>query len=147
MHPSLRGDTNYDLTLDFDDIGRFVALVNGAPQDSGLVPPAQVGTPAIQFGAIDASPASGDQDEEYIELKNPNQVAVDISGWQLAGGVEYTFAPGVVLPPGGVLYVSPNVNAFRARATGPSGGQGLFVEGNYTGRISAAGRDDRTGGA
>ena len=88
---------------------------------------------------MDFDPISGNQDEEYIELTNPNTVAVDISGWQFTGGVDYTFAPGVVIPAGGTLYVSPNVNAFRARQTGPSGGQSLFVQGNYSGRISNLG--------
>ncbi|OHB77660.1 MAG: hypothetical protein A2W31_14090, partial [Planctomycetes bacterium RBG_16_64_10] len=50
---SLRGDTNYDLRLDFDDIDRFVALVNGAPQWAAALPPAQLGAPEIEFGAID----------------------------------------------------------------------------------------------
>jgi hypothetical protein len=45
----------------------------------------------------------------------------------------------VVIPSNGVLYVSPNVNAFRARTTGPRGGQGLFVQGNYDRRLSARG--------
>jgi hypothetical protein len=45
------------------------------------------------------------------------------------------YHPGTVLPPGRTLYVSPNVNVFRARPTGPSGGQGLFIQGNYSGHI------------
>ncbi len=96
----------------------------------------QIGAPQILFGTVDYNPNSGNQDEEFIELLNPNAVAVDISGWQLTGGVQHTFHPGTVLPPGRSLYVSPNVNAFRVRAAGPGGGQGLFVQGNYTGHIS-----------
>jgi hypothetical protein len=41
-----------------------------------------------------------------------------------------------VIPAGGTLYVTPSFNAFRTRATGPSGGQGLFVQGNYNGHVS-----------
>ncbi len=37
------------------------------------------------------------------------------------------------------MYVSPDVNAFRARAVGPRGGLGLFVQGNYQGQLSARG--------
>ncbi|MEM7392749.1 MAG: hypothetical protein AAF492_10410, partial [Verrucomicrobiota bacterium] len=44
-----------------------------------------------------------------------------------------------MIPSNDVLYVSPEVNAFRARATGPSGGQGLFVRGNYSGHLSTLG--------
>ncbi|MEN6336114.1 MAG: lamin tail domain-containing protein [Phycisphaerales bacterium] len=106
---------------------------------------------AIEFGDYEYDPVSGNQDEEYIELRNPNAYAVDISGWQLAGGVEHTFLPGTVLLAGGTLYVSPDARAFRNRATGPRGGQGLFVQGNYKGHLSSWGetvalleRDGRT---
>src|SRR5262249_51877273 len=41
------------------------------------------------------------------------------------------------------LYVSPDVTAFRARASGPRGGLGLFVVGNYQGQLSARGETVR----
>ena len=93
-------------------------------------------TADIRFGQIDFSPESGNQDEEFIELINQSASAVDISDWEIRGDVNHTFRPGTVLPAGGSLFVSPNVNAFRARTTGPSGGQGLFIQGNYERRIS-----------
>ena len=64
---------------------------------------------------------------------------VDISGWQLSGAVTHTFKPGTVLSSNSALYVSPNVAAFRARPTPPHGGLGLFVQGNYSGHLSARG--------
>ncbi len=100
------------------------------------LPPAQPDDVVIEFGAIEFNPASGNQDEEYIELVNNNSIAVDISGWTLEGGVEFEFVSGTVIPAGGTLYVSPDVNAFRARGSGPSGGQGLFVQGGYDGHLS-----------
>jgi len=143
MPASLRGDLDLDGNLDFDDIGRFVSLMNGHVPSPlrrvEMIPGAQVGTPEIEFGVIDSSPISGNQDEEFIELVNPNDVAVDISGWHLTGGIEYIFRPGVVIPAGKSLYVSPNVVTFRARATGPSGGQSLFVQGDYSGHLSSLG--------
>jgi hypothetical protein len=95
--------------------------------------------PQINFGVIESSPASGNQDEEYIQLLNPNPIAVDISDWKLSGGVEHAFAPGTVLPPNGKLYLSPNVAAFRARAASPKGGEGLFIQGGYEGHLSSRG--------
>ena len=109
---------------------------NASYPDFAGIPLAELGSPRIDFGALEYNPASGNQDEEYIELTNPNPFAVDISGWRLAGGIDYTFHDGVVIPAGGSLYVSPNVAAFRARATGPGGNQGLFVQGNYDGRLT-----------
>ncbi len=99
------------------------------------IPHAQVDNPPISFGSLVYNPVSGNQDEEYIELRNPNDVAVDISGWQLSGGVRTTFQPGTVIHPGGTLYVSPDVVAFRNRAGGPTGGMRLFVQG-YDGHLS-----------
>jgi hypothetical protein len=104
--------------------------------DFAGIPLAELGSPPIGFGEFDYNPASGNQEEEYIELVNPNPFAVDISGWRLAGGISYTFRDGVVIPAGGSLYVSPDVAAFRARTTGPAGNQGLFVQGNYDGHLT-----------
>ncbi|MFT5499548.1 MAG: hypothetical protein ACI9TH_004964, partial [Kiritimatiellia bacterium] len=43
-----------------------------------LVPSAQASTITVQINSIDFSPASGNQDEEFIELINTNSVAVDL---------------------------------------------------------------------
>jgi len=103
------------------------------------IPDSQPDDVSILFGDYDYNPISGNQDEEYIELVNPNTYAVDISGWKLAGGIEHEFAPGTVIISGGRLYVSPNVRAFRQRLVPPTGGQGLFVQGNYKGHLSSWG--------
>ena len=66
-----------------------------------------------------------------------------MSGWQLDGAVRFTFAAGTVLAASNVVFVSPDVVAFRARATGPRGGQGLFTVGNYKGQLSARGETVR----
>ncbi len=119
----------------YDPYNEFWFELSG--QDSA-VPDAQPAAFAgqILFGGVDDAPVSGNQEEEYIELFNPNGYAVDISGWRLGGGVSFTFAPGTVLCPGSWLYVSPDAATFRARASGPSGGQGLLVVGPYDGHIS-----------
>jgi hypothetical protein len=89
--------------------------------------------------ALEFNPSSGNQAEEYICLTNSSSFALDISGWKLDGGINFTFRPGTVVPSNGLVYVSPNVTAFRARGTGPRGGQGLFVTGPYKGQLSARG--------
>ena len=104
--------------------------------DNADIPHAQIGNPPIQFGQVEHSPASGIQDQEFIELVNPNTTAVDISNWRLEGGIEFTFRPGTVIPAGGKLYVSPSVPDFLARTTGPRGGQKLFVQGDYSGHVA-----------
>ena len=37
----------------------------------------------INFGNIESNPETGNQDEEFIELINPNNEAVDLSGWTI----------------------------------------------------------------
>ena len=63
----------------------------------------------INFGALEFAPPSGNQDEEDIELTNPNSIAVDISDGKLDGGIEFTFQGGTVIPAGSSPYVSPDV--------------------------------------
>ena len=106
---------------------------------SAMLPGPPSENPRISFGAIEVSPPSGNQDEEYIEIINEGNEAVDISGWHLTGGVEHTFIPGTVLLPGSSLFVTPNVRAFRERKSSPKGGEGLFVQGNYKGHLSNLG--------
>ncbi|MEY2408490.1 MAG: hypothetical protein QOF48_1160, partial [Verrucomicrobiota bacterium] len=111
-----------------------LAFANGGPylgtQSSNAV---------ITVGDVEYNPPSGVQAQEYIELRNPNNYSVDVSGWQLGGGIQFTFRGGTVIPSNGVMYVSPDVTAFRARGSGPRGGQGLFVVGPYKGQLSARG--------
>ena len=107
------------------------------------LPDAQPAAPAMQFGAVDVLPVSGNQLEEYIEIVNPNAFAVDLSGWSVTGAVRHTFVPGTVVPASGsghnTLHLVKDPVAFRARATGPGGGQGLLVQGSYDGQLSTRG--------
>lgn len=103
------------------------------------IPAAQSPSAAVDFGAVDYNPASGNQNEEFLELVNPNSVAVDISGWKLKGGVEHTFEPGTGILPNKNIFVAGKAVVFRSRTSGPRGGQDLFVQGNYNGTISARG--------
>src|SRR5262249_47294812 len=94
---------------------------------------------SILFRDIDYNPSSGNQSQELLQLTNANTYAVDISGWKISGAVDFTFRGGTVIPAHNTLYVSPDLRAFRARTTGPRGGLGLFVVGNYKGHLSARG--------
>ncbi len=103
------------------------------------IPLDQPGNVSLQVAALDFNPASGLQAQEYVCLTNATTLALDISGWKLDGGVDFKFKIGTVVPPNSVLYVSPDVVAFRGRTAGPRGGQGLFVVGPYKGQLSARG--------
>jgi hypothetical protein len=95
--------------------------------------------PKINFGAYEVSPISGNQDQEYIQLLNTNNIAVDMSDWHIIGGIEHDFIAGTVIPARGSLYLCPKAEAFRARTVSPKGGQGLFVQGGYRNHLSNLG--------
>jgi hypothetical protein len=115
---------------------RRIAMYNRSP---GTIPAAQPTNAVVRIAAVEYNPSTANQAEEYIRFQNTNSYAVDMSFWSVTGAISYTFKGGTVIPANGSLYLSPNVVAFRARATAPRGGQGIFVQGNYDGQLSARG--------
>ncbi len=114
--------------------GRWLYL-NTHPE----VPAGQPTNAAVVLGRLDASPAGGNQDQEYIEIINTNSYAIDISEWSLSNGVTFSFLGGTVIPAGSNLIVSANSAAFRTRATSPKSNEMSFVTGPYDGHLSSWG--------
>jgi hypothetical protein len=109
----------------------------GSPEP--LVPAAQPAGLSPVIAAVDPTPASGNQDEEFIRIDNPESTDLDISGWFLAGAVDFAFPGGTVIPAGSSVFATPAPAAFRARAVAPTGGQGHLVAGPYEGNLSSFG--------
>jgi len=103
------------------------------------IPPSQPTNVIITIGNIEYNPSNANQAEEYIQIVNNNNISVDISGWKLSGGVDFTFRGGSVIVSNSIAYLSPNIKAFRQRSTSPRGGQNLLVLGPYNGQLSARG--------
>jgi hypothetical protein len=100
------------------------------------IPPVDDSPLQLAFGAIEP--------RQYIEIINERESAINLSGWKLRGAVDFTFQPGTVLlgtthAPANVIFVSPDVRAFRLRTASPKGGEGHFVQGNYEGTLTPAG--------
>jgi len=102
----------------------------------------------VTIDSLDFLPAGNTQSNEYVILRNTTGLAVDISGWQVKGEIGYTFKGGTVIPAGagtaatnyiGLLHLVKDAYSFRRRASGPTGGQRRFVQGNYDGQLSARG--------
>jgi hypothetical protein len=128
-------------TATSNDLLVLPELVNGRYGNSDLagIPHAQPDDLAIAFGSvIEFDPVSGNQDEEFFTIVNTTDAAVDLSGWRVEGSAHVELVPGTVIGAGRSLYLSPDVSAFRARTEGPSGNQGLFVQG-YEGYLSNQG--------
>lgn len=94
---------------------------------------------SVSIASVEVNPASGNQAEEFLTVTNRTTFPVDLTGWKISGGIEFTFQPGTVIGSNSALYVAAHVPAFRARTSGPRGGQGHFVAGAYSGQLSARG--------
>jgi len=117
----------------------FNGVINPASNTVAGIPLAQASNLVMLIGAMDFKPSSGNQGHEYIQVTNPNPVAVDISGWRLDGGVDFTFKPGTVILSNGSIYVTADRNVFKTRTVAPRTNQALFVVGNYQGTLDARG--------
>jgi lamin tail-like protein/Big-like domain-containing protein/CotH protein len=59
-------------------------------------------------------PQSQRTSEEYIELRNTNSSAVNLTGWRLNRAVNYTF-PNVSIPANGYIVIAANPSAFTLK--------------------------------
>jgi autotransporter-associated beta strand protein len=71
--------------------------------------------------------------EEFIELHNPGDTPLDLSGWTLSDAVTFTFPAGTTLAAGGYLAVAENPAALQAKY-GVAGARGP-----WTGKLSSEG--------
>ena len=93
----------------------------------------------VVFGAelsapMQLSPAmpGGDSPESWVELFNRSSNTVDLTGWRLDEGIDYRFAAGKTLAPGGYLVIAKDVAYMQALY--PS----LDVVGPFTNKLSAS---------
>jgi len=99
----------------------------------------QAGSSDIVFGleieqcaAVSGTPFI-DDGEEWIELFNRSAAAIDLSGWRLSDGIEFTFAPGTVLGAGQYLVVSGNAALLAMKYPG------VDMVGSFSGNLSNQG--------
>ncbi len=69
---------------------------------------------------------------EFIELHNPAEYDINISGWRCTSGVSYTFPPGSVIPAGGYAVVAMDPAEFLLQF-------GFAPYGPWSGRLSGDG--------
>ena len=80
----------------------------------------------VVFNEIMYHPVTDGDSMEWIEFHNQLAVDMDVSDWQLRGGVNFDFPDGTIVPGRGYLVVSSDPDALRA-ATGYDGALGPFV--------------------
>jgi len=91
----------------------------------------------VVFNEIMYHPATNEPGLEWVELYNQNAVDVDLGGWRLTGGIDYTFASGTVIRGRGYLTVAVSPGTLVA-ASGATN-----VLGPFTGRLSNNGEELR----
>ncbi len=91
----------------------------------------------VVFNEIHYHPDTAEATREYIEFHNQMAVDVDMSGWEITGGVNYTFPAGTIIPGRGYVVVGVD----------PAGVQATYgvtsVLGPWTGRLSNSGEELR----
>jgi hypothetical protein len=91
----------------------------------------------VVFNEIMYHPATNEPGLEWVELHNQNAVDVDLSGWRLTGGIDYTFPDRTVIRGGGYLVVAVSPGTLTA-ASGVTN-----VLGPFSGRLSNNGEELR----
>jgi len=99
----------------------------------------------IVINEIMYNPQSGDQKQEFVELRNIGPAAVTLydfneaEPWKFTNGIDYTFSgyPGVTVPAGGYVLIVPDVAAYIAKYGMPPAG--VIMLGAYDGKLSNSG--------
>src|SRR5437867_1200806 len=106
----------------------------GLSRETGGEGGAAAPAPRAVLNEIHYHPA-GDPEEEFIELHNPGEAALDLHGWSVRGGVRFRFdrerGPAAI-PPGGFLLLARNRPAVARLA----GIREEEVAGPYLGKLS-----------
>lgn len=87
----------------------------------------------VVFNELMYNPAGTDETFEFVELHNQMSVDVDLSGWKLDEGVEFTFPEGTIIAGGGYLVIAKDPAALEL-AAGVTGALGP-----YDGQLSNGG--------
>ncbi|MGC3961203.1 MAG: lamin tail domain-containing protein [Verrucomicrobiota bacterium] len=81
-------------------------------------------------------PISGADDDQFIELFNRGSNAVNVSGWQIAAGVNFTIPPGTLIASNGYLVIAENLTNLLARYPNLNSSNTV---GNFSGALAHSG--------
>src|SRR5436190_555412 len=84
----------------------------------------------VVFNEIMYHPAANEPAMEWVELHNQHAVDVDMSGWSITGGINYSFASNTIVKGNSYLVVAVSPASLMA-ATGLTN-----ILGPFTGRLS-----------
>ena len=130
QYPPQLADVSYGASLDGTTVGFFPSPTPGA---ANMFEPVADATRQIVITEIMYHPASENLLEEFIEISNQGQVAVDLSGWSFTSGIDFLF-PSVTLSAGDYLVIAADVSTFMAKYPDVTN-----VIGGWQGRLSNRG--------
>ena len=78
--------------------------------------------------------AAGDDNFQYVELYNRGTSTISLAGWAFTSGIDYTFGPAAIMPPGAFLVVAKDPNVLAATYSNLILGANLV--GPFTGTLS-----------
>jgi hypothetical protein len=109
-----------------NDFYRLSSLTPGAPNSA-------IRQSNIVINELMYDPISGNDDDQYIELYNRSTNQVDLSGWQLSGGISFTIARNTILLPDSYLVIGRNAARLQTNFSNlnPSN-----CVGNFAGKLS-----------
>lgn len=130
-----------------------MAGTTAVPLADQALPSSQPAAPALLIEQITPAPRTGVyQNQEFFVLRNPNNFAVDLSGWTIGGDIEMTFQGGTVIPAAGLtttqttnaayvneLVVANQPAGIRTRTTAPMANQFRLVTGPYNRQLNGRG--------
>jgi hypothetical protein len=119
----------------------FVSMERITPGEKNAYP--KVGP--VVISEIMYNPESGDQNQEFVELRNITSQAVTLydsnegAPWRLTDGVSYTFPgyPGLTIQPGGYVVLVKDVASYIDEYGMPP--FGVFILGPYGGSLNNSG--------
>ncbi len=109
---------------------RFLSAALGLSLSAIFASASDVVINEIMYHPFHLASQAEDTGQEWIELLNRDTNAVNLHGWRLTKGVEFTFT-NVTLPPGGYIVVAASRTNFLAKYAGVTN-----VVGDWEGRLS-----------
>ncbi|HUS34207.1 MAG TPA: lamin tail domain-containing protein [Verrucomicrobiae bacterium] len=82
------------------------------------------------------NPISGDPDDQYVEIYNRSNSAVDLSGWRFTSGIDFAFAPGTSIPANGYIVVARDLQRMLTNYTQLKSTNAV---GNFDGQLKRGG--------
>ena len=115
-----------------DGGARFHRLQERTP---GAANAPAAGSPVV-INEIMYNPISGLDEDQYVELHNRSGTPVDISGWRITDGIEFTFPANTVIDANEYLVVGRNAERLRTNYAQLNPGNCV---GDFSGRLSHGG--------